>query len=82
MTSYERHGVSNRQLDFVFDRLFKLTAKEISKLHITGPFKGEFTDDRWIPLIKEHQCFFHAMTSSKEGTFSGGVIHELPVVLS
>ena len=32
--------------------LFRLTTKETSKLHITGPLSGESTGDQWIPLTK------------------------------
>ena len=51
--SNKHHGVSNhQQLNCLFNSLFRLTAKEISKLWITGPLWGESIGYQWIPLTK------------------------------
>ena len=47
---YDCHGVSNYwQFDPLINSLFRLTAKETSKLCITGPFCGKSTGDHSIP---------------------------------
>ena len=44
--SHECHGFSNyRQLDCLFNRLFKVTTKETSKLHITGYLCGYLCEE-------------------------------------
>ena len=52
-----------RQPDSLFSGLLMLTPRKALKLHnITGPFKGEATGERWIPLAKASMCV--VMTSS------------------
>ena len=36
----------------LFVQQFRLTAMQVSKLHIIGPLLGETTDDWWIPCTK------------------------------
>ena len=51
MTSHERHGVpNNRQLDCLFNRLFKLTTKTTWNHRISGSLWWESTSYRWIPF--------------------------------
>ena len=82
----ERDGVSNHQpKDCLLNRLFRLRSlasrlfaepfvqaqiKENIRIPRHWPLCGEFTGDRWIPLIKGQQrgkCF-HLMTSSWKST--------------
>ena len=45
VTSYERHGFSNhRQVDTLFDRLFKLTKIKLCITDISFKFSHEFAD--------------------------------------
>ena len=38
------------ELDYLFNRLFRMTPKKTSMLCITGPLRGESNAGRWIPL--------------------------------
>ena len=54
---FERDGVSNHQPhDCLFNYFFRRKLMKTSKLRvtgrITGPLRGEFTGDRWIPRTK------------------------------
>ena len=49
----ECHGVSNhKQLNCIFNRLFRITSKKISKLSHIDPLWGETISDWWIPFTK------------------------------
>ena len=57
VTSYERLKVPNqRRIDFVFNSLFTLETKEISKTWHHWPFVRKSIGDRWIPLKKDQYC--------------------------
>ena len=65
--SPNRNVVSNQwQPDLLFNSLFRLAAKKISKLHIIGPLWAPSISDWSIPLTKGQQCGkgFHAIMSS------------------
>ena len=48
--SHEQQYISyHQQLNCLFNSLFRLTSKEISKFQVTGLLWGEGTSDRWIP---------------------------------
>ena len=50
VTSYERHGVSNNwQLACLFNTLFGIKARKISKHHITDPLREESSSEQWFP---------------------------------
>ena len=73
----EHHAVSNhQQLNCLFSRLFMLTPKKTSKLHITGPLWGESTSDGWIPLTKGQ--WFGSYQHVPVTSFS---CHGMPVIL-
>ena len=60
MTSHEPHIFSDhRQLDCLFNNLFKLTLKKTSKLRISGPLWVESTRDWRIPLTEDQYCGKH-----------------------
>ena len=50
----------------LFNRLFRRTAKSMSKIRVTGLLWGESIGDRWIPLTKGQYRgnSFHLITSS------------------
>ena len=53
MTTHEHHGISTQwQPTYLFNSLFRLMTKTISKPHIAGSLWGESTGDQWIPLTK------------------------------
>ena len=49
-------ALNHQPFDYWLNWLFRLTSKEISKIRITGPFWGESTGHRWIPLTKGQSC--------------------------
>ena len=51
-----RHISNHWQFDCLFNSLFWLTTKKLSKIHITGPLWGDSTNDDWILLLKGQQC--------------------------
>ena len=55
------HGVSYDENSASLNSLFRLTSRNISKLHIAGPLWGESTSNWWIPLAKGqyHGKSFH-----------------------
>ena len=61
-----RHGVSNnRPLDYLFNSLFRMTAKIGPKCRIAGLLLGESPCDKWIRLSISQYCGmrFHAATT-------------------
>ena len=62
-----RDGVSNHQPHHcLLNRLFRRRSKKNIKAPRHWPFRGEFTNDRWIPSTKDQwrgKCF-HLITSS------------------
>ena len=56
---------NHRQLECLFNSLFRLTTKEIGKFHISGHLWGEFSDPQWISLHKgsvmpcHYACVIH-----------------------
>ena len=54
LKSNERHGVqNNRQVDCLFNSVFRLTANWTSKLHIIDALWSKCFVNQWIPLAKE-----------------------------
>ena len=49
-------GINYNKFEILFNNLVRLTIKKISNLRLTESFWGEYTDDRWITIIKDQQC--------------------------
>ena len=61
-----------RPLNCLFNSLFGLTIRKMSKLCIMAPFRWKSTGRGWISQqLSRKFCFHHAMTSSWCSTFSG-----------